>query len=539
MKKTLATTLSLAVLASCGGGSSSSNSSSTETSSFFPSGLAISSPTVASGSKNIQFLLKKFGAKSSPVSIDPEADFKTKADQLASLASASAGSCSFSLPSINSIGNPPCYGPQLWYVNHLDWDNLDPAEKLGDPSDGGAANLPGGDLGLWEESSENGEACAATKLNSSIASMAQKTDAALSVAAAVSCIATLKELVLSAENSEDITSDLDSALSDADYSVASATLERLEDTAAGNEVYKINVTLQKSGSDFLTFELKHSPNSTSNSEYEGIFSVLQNRTSELHDHGFSLIYKQSSSELSYQLRYADFDAEQSFTDMFDTNGILKVNRTDPDDSGPQNAWDNFSISRFSKNMTTEDTSFNYAWQAGTGDSHTRVFQVQTETGATTSTGVAFFGFGDNFDTSTGEVPSGVITNFICNWAGPSNDHTGLVTRAQKQVMETNLSGMFVATQSLITYSPVNTCNQDSGIGNGGARNSGFGNTGNDREFWYWTGEQNNPPNNTSTGTIWGMEYVDMPAVTNNLVDISDPDNGYDSSNIPTDPELSL
>jgi hypothetical protein len=531
MKKTLLTTLSLAVLTSCGGGGGGGDGSTTlsfASSEYFPSGLAISSPTASTGSSSFSALIKK-SLQPKNLSIDPEADFATKAEALADLAAAEGGSCTFSLPNFNSPGDPTCYGPQLWYINHLDWTG---SGNLGTEGDNNAANLPGGDLGIWSASEAGGEACASAKVNTSISNIASKTDAALSVIAAVSCIANTNSLALNVGDIEDLTTELDTALTDTDYSVSSATIERLDDTSSGNEINKISITILKNGNAFLQLELKHSPDSSDASLYEGILSVLQNKTIEAQDHGFSLIYKQTSSNLDYQLRYADFDATPSFSSMFN-NGILKINQADPDGGGPQNAWDNFSQTSLSRNLSTEKTLFNYSWQAGVQDSHTRVFQLTTEKSGSVSTGIAFFGFGDNFDQSSGDTTDGQLKKFICNWAGPGQNHTtfGLDEYAQKQTIQTNSSGVFEEVSSNISYAPVNSCNMTAS-----QNNTDVGNANTNKEFWYWTGTQNNPPGGASA---WDAADYAQPAVNNDLVDISDPSSGYSTSDIPTAPTLSF
>jgi hypothetical protein len=50
---------------------------------------------------------------------------------------------------------------------------------------------------------------------------------------------------------------------------------------------------------------------------------------------------------------------------------------------------------------------------------------------------------------------GTISGMICNWAGPGNSHTP-VNYVQKQTL-TLTSSKFVASNSLITYDPVNSC----------------------------------------------------------------------------------
>jgi hypothetical protein len=95
----------------------------------------------------------------------------------------------------------------------------------------------------------------------------------------------------------------------------------------------------------------------------------------------------------------------------------------------------------------------YAWQAGYGDRKTRTFNIATTTASSTTTGIAYFGFGPEISVSTNR---GTIEKMICNWSqSPTNDALA-PTEAQKQTM-TLTGGRFVADASNITYDPNNSC----------------------------------------------------------------------------------
>ncbi len=128
-------------------------------------------------------------------------------------------------------------------------------------------------------------------------------------------------------------------------------------------------------------------------------------------------------------------------------------------------------------------SYQYAWQAGSGDSHSRVFNASITNSDSVTSGVAYFGFGPNMSSSSG---LGTMSGMICNWAGPSNSHTP-ISKVQKQTMTSN-GTLFSATTSMITYDPVNSCDSNT---------SGFSFTG-------------------SSGTA-----ITADTTTNNLVDVSE------------------
>lgn len=134
------------------------------------------------------------------------------------------------------------------------------------------------------------------------------------------------------------------------------------------------------------------------------------------------------------------------------------------------ATQNINHGIFNVHPDTWVGNVSYAWQAGSGDSNTRVFNVIVSATA----GCGFFGYGGAFNTTTGTAPSNAITNMICNWAGPGNQHTGLTGKAQKQCMTKSSAGVFAidSTKNNISYAPVNSCSMTAG--QLGANGSAFG-----------------------------------------------------------------
>jgi hypothetical protein len=127
---------------------------------------------------------------------------------------------------------------------------------------------------------------------------------------------------------------------------------------------------------------------------------------------------------------------------------------------PAGNWsDNFNVFTAEFDPDSLLGSYAYAWQAGAGDSHTRVLAVGLETEAA---GEAYFGFGDSVQTSL----NGQIQGFICNWAGPGNDHAtpDFSQYAQRQALTRDAtSHRYVATDAAssdITYAPTSSCLYD-------------------------------------------------------------------------------
>jgi hypothetical protein len=130
--------------------------------------------------------------------------------------------------------------------------------------------------------------------------------------------------------------------------------------------------------------------------------------------------------------------------------------TEDGDLSADGGWDrSMSLSLLDVDKTTGTGKGAYLWQAGPNDDRTRVFNVFTEASASGDlSGCGFFGFGEAF---TNDLPKLQIENFICNWAGPNNDHDGVWATAQKQCMAVDSFGLWAPTESHIAYSPQNSC----------------------------------------------------------------------------------
>ena len=100
--------------------------------------------------------------------------------------------------------------------------------------------------------------------------------------------------------------------------------------------------------------------------------------------------------------------------------------------------------------------YSYSWQAGVNDSHSRVLNVGLND-FDPMDGVAWYGYGQSFD--NGAQDAGQINGFICNWAGPGNNHT-LLNMAQRQsLIYSAATDQFVVSDggSNITYAPTVAC----------------------------------------------------------------------------------
>ena len=115
---------------------------------------------------------------------------------------------------------------------------------------------------------------------------------------------------------------------------------------------------------------------------------------------------------------------------------------------------NFNRLGASHSNVTLEGNFVYAWQAGTGDSHSRMFAVTNDYNTVTEvrTGKAAFGYADPIWTTTGDM-----LGMICNWAGPGNVHTPNGNfQYQALTLGAGATGWTIDT-SRITYAPTNSC----------------------------------------------------------------------------------
>jgi hypothetical protein len=167
----------------------------------------------------------------------------------------------------------------------------------------------------------------------------------------------------------------------------------------------------------------------------------------------SFLYAKTSEHVHMDARYATYcgyDADALNDGLVDPAQSYSA-------SNPDGWTDNFNwlTALFDPDTLTGD--FAYAWQAGFGDSHTRVFNIHLDRDGTSRAGTAFFGFGDEIGSSDGS-----IEGMICNWAGPTNQHLPVVQAVQRQEIEASaaLGGAFVPTVSWIGYAPINGCSYD-------------------------------------------------------------------------------
>lgn len=452
----------------------------------FPSGMLVASPTSSVSSSPAPSPSKLAHSKTigKPSTAISATTYESLNDQIEDLLSGAADLDDvFDPNAFFAIGSDAeCYGPQLLFEDHPD--------ASGGADDG---TLPTGDLGIWVETDTTGEVCAAAQLNAQLSGIEQRISMSMMG---------LASLILAYEYDgnvwpDDIQSsgssgDLSSLLNTAGLSGITFAYAGIEyDSVSEQYSYELSFSYNRDGTDYDAFiSLIYDPAGDEDDDtYESLLNLLVedtfvNPSDDCSDeqvtrnnslHFVSL----SDSDVRLQNREAllcgHFDQTLtsasngltvSLTDMEYSElieGMILNPDVDPDGSSlTLDGWQNdFSYFTAEFDPETLQGDYAYVWQAGPGDSHSRIMNLGLEvTGG--DVGEAYFGYGDQVDSTEF---SNVVEGFICNWAGPGATHS-LLEHAQRQHITRNEeSGMFEpsndnGSSSNITYAPTNSCEYD-------------------------------------------------------------------------------
>ncbi|EKD42183.1 MAG: hypothetical protein ACD_73C00279G0002 [uncultured bacterium] len=435
------------IFACSGSATSTSTDSDTETATAaFPSTLALSSPYSYEEAANASVSSSLIKAATSGGYVSSYVVATAEIEAL--LSATSAGSCSFDPEDfLATSDDADCYGPALPYENHPD--------SAGGTDDG---ELPPGDVGIWNETdATTGHACSAAELNAQMDGVSAKTKASLKGLASIICVINTNGLSMPSSSTLDVTAEM-TALAIADTTFSGVTLSH-EINADGNDQYTYNLDFTYTpGADpyDVVVEMDHVPGSTAG-EYQGRLSYLVNSymtggncpTRDITVNGSVLYESASLTALALQAREGSFCGHDSDgrTDSL-VDPALKY-----DAASLTTGWgNNFSIFTAEFDPSSMEGNYSYTWQAGPQDNFTRTFNLNVND---SSEGVSFYGFGDDIEDTDGSV-----AGFICNWAGPNNDHT-LQDYSQRQEMSFDSSlGLVVSDAADFIYAPTNTCDYD-------------------------------------------------------------------------------
>ena len=445
----------------------------------FPSGMIVASPT-SSGSSTSGKALTLNSVMNRTTGYD---SLTSQLEDL--LSGASSVSEVFDPEAFYAMsGDAECYGPELQYQDHPD---------APDTNDDGS--LPTGDLGIWEETLDTGEACAAAQLNAQLEGVQNRTFMSMMG---------LASLIIAYESDghawpDDVetsgsTGDLAATLNAegiANVNFVSAEIEY--DSATEQYSYSLELTYTRDSTDYdIAVSLIYDEVDGDENTYESLLNLLVEDTfvnggdrcvnDNAVTRGTSLHFiSNSATDIRLQAREAAWCEHFDFDLASDANGLTQdiataglsteitgyvLNPdTDPDNNNATlDGWENnFAYFTADFNPDTLRGDYAYVWQAGPGDDKSRVFNVGLEV-SDGSSGEAYFGYGDHVETTGFEH---IVKGFICNWAGPGNDHTLLAYAQRQHITRSDSSGLFEpsnsnGSSSNITYAPTTSCTHAGG-----------------------------------------------------------------------------
>jgi hypothetical protein len=416
-------------LDACSSGSSSkkkhksSSSGDDEFGEAYPGSLALASPTAQSGSRRLALRVTGQDFVSRKARIQAMLDGDSASDCAADFMLAAGGN------------GPSCYGPAIYYQNHIDGSDQTPAF------------LPSGDLGIWDAADASGEACIAAKMNYEIERAAAYVDTGMAAAAMLVCTANVKGAEMpGVGDTTDLLDELKDIVDEAgveNFTPTTATIKR-NTPSVGEKSF--TTTLDATiGNAAMSITITHEPMDSDNATYVGNIQITAKVGAGPTTSLIAVSYEQeSASSLKIEFRKGD-NASTVESDWW-TNGSPSL-PTESNRTGY--SWGLF-------NLDPEDGTGKvaYGWVAGNQSENMRSFIVDTSGDA----GTGYFGYGDSLtNVAADSTRAHWIDRMICNWAGPSNTHTG-VSKVQRQTLTRGADGMFAASASAIAYSPNNTCN---------------------------------------------------------------------------------
>ncbi|OHU87851.1 MULTISPECIES: hypothetical protein [Pseudoalteromonas] len=354
--------------------------------------------------------------------------------------------------------NASCFGPVVMYSGHPDAPS--PSSASG--------SLPSGDLGLWLVSDDSGDACAVAQTNALLEGIESQTTMSLMTLASMVAVATADGSSLPAVGS---TLDVTGLMNDAGITDVTFSNASIEQTTT-QWLYQVELSYQV-GSDVyaITLDMTHVPSADAE-QYEGYLRYTvegevgvsgiefpgMNCSQNERTLAGSIAYQRNGDNIVLQARSGTL-CGHSVANVFNSNNIVDVDNIYNAVSNPDGWSENFSIYGADFDLTTLAGDYAHVWQAGAGDSHSRVFNIGFND-ASLDNGESHFGYGTSIDDT-----DGTISGFICNWAGPGADHT-LVSKTQRQFFEFDSTlNVYLGTdhRANIEYAPTVSCDYD-GLG---------------------------------------------------------------------------
>lgn len=389
-----------------------------------------------------------------------------------------------------------CYGPQVAYTSHPD----------GTPTGG---TLPGGDTGMWlarDGDQTTGVPCSAAQFRALIQPVKKRINSTLIFGARMRALA--GAALPTTGNTLNLTSDVNSFYqtilpSGVTGSVTSATITNnsgsytytviatgsatmMSTTVTKKILVKVVHNGASSNFDGLASYATYSSH-TSNPVGANTCTPLGGTTNggKKIDVGTVRYSKASSTEMNVSAREAIYclagDDTNLTSTLSDYVALTSAGELDQTKTACTNSctganakgWiqEGTGFKRFGStyNPNTHEGNYKFAWQAGTGDSHSRMFAMNMSYNSTTEvrTGQAFFGFSGAMNPQSTDSTNSDLKGMICNWAGPGNTHNPnnyfQYQRIALGASSTDWDISSVANSNKIAYAPTNLCAASGGL----------------------------------------------------------------------------
>jgi hypothetical protein len=351
-----------------------------------------------------------------------------------------------------------CYGPEIAISLSYQGPTYGTFMVTNNISSTQYGSAPVGDLGIWSATQGGTEACLAAKMNTVAKDASKIVDSSQKLFAALLCAANLtgEELPAVNQSSGNLSALINSNVPGAN--ITSATISRGADSSDNFPTYTISIigTITAGSINSASISLTSSNTKTTTGAKGRIHGFASGLSGGKYA-GFSLVYEDDGTNLK-TLYKASQNRNTTGYNFFDTSNNLDFTKSD--------SGENFYYALSDVNKSNNVGSMYFAWQAGDGDSHSRVFRVKSTEG-TPDTGFGYYGYGPKINDSANQSSLGSITGMICNWAVTQNsDHTSQITamsgKAQSQSFQRNSSGVFVPVTNNINYAPTSSCNVSTG-----------------------------------------------------------------------------
>ena len=383
-----------------------------------------------------------------------------------------------------------CYGPEVRYTNHA--------------QDGSSGRLPTGDLGMWlarEGNQTTGVPCSAAQFRALIEPVKKRINSTLIFGARMRALAGTS--MPASGSSLDLTSDVNTFYqtllpTGVTGSVSSASISN----SGGTYTYTViaNGSASAGGGITVTKKIvvKVVHNGTS-SNFNGLASYATYSSHTTNPVGVNLCTplggvanagkkidvgtvrysKTSATEMNVSAREAlyclngndsaltaalsDYVALTSAGELDQTKTACINSCVGADAKGWIQEGTGFKRFGSTYEPSTYDGNYKFAWQAGIGDSHSRMFAMNMSYNSVTQvrTGQAFFGFSGAFNPQSTDSTNSNLKGMICNWAGPGNTQTPnnyfQYQRITLTASATDWDISSAANSNLISFAPTNNC----------------------------------------------------------------------------------